>query len=52
LALTAEQMKITHTAVKIMLDDSQREQHQERRLLWSILEKLPDEHAIRAIDLH
>jgi hypothetical protein len=51
LALTAEQMKITHTAVKLMLDDSQREQHEERRLLWSILQKLPDEHAIRAIDL-
>jgi hypothetical protein len=51
-ALTPPQMKITHTAVKLLLDDTQREQHSERQLLWSVLEKLPDEHAIRAIELH
>jgi hypothetical protein len=49
--LTAPQMKITHTAVHLMLLDSGREQESERRLLWSILEKLPDEHALRAIEL-
>lgn len=50
-ALTPPQMKITHTAVKLLLDDTQREQHSERQLLWSVLQKLPDEHAIRAIEL-
>jgi hypothetical protein len=49
--LTAPQMKITHTAVHLLLLDSGREQQDERRLLWSILEKLPDEHALRAIEL-
>jgi hypothetical protein len=49
--LTAPQMKITHTAVHLLLLDSSREQEDDRRLLWSILEKLPDEHALRAIEL-
>jgi hypothetical protein len=49
--LTAQQMKITHAAVKLLLNDSSREQQSERKLLWSILEKLPDEHVMRAIDL-
>jgi len=49
--LSAEEMKIAHTALKLLLNDSQREQHAERELLWQILNKLPDEHAIRAIQL-
>jgi hypothetical protein len=49
--LTAPQMKITHTAVHLLLLDSSREQEDDRRLLWSILDKLPDEHALRAIEL-
>ncbi len=49
--LTAPQMKITHTAVKLLLDDTQRDQEDERRLLWAILERLPDEHSIRAIEI-
>ena len=44
-------MKITHTAVRVLLDDTQREQAGERELLRSILEKLPDEHTMRAIQL-
>jgi hypothetical protein len=48
-ALTPEQMKITHTAVKLLLDDLQRGQAEERKILRSIIEKLPDEHTIRAI---
>jgi hypothetical protein len=51
LALNPEQMKITHTAVRVLLDDTQREQAGERELLRSILEKLPDEHTMRAIQL-
>jgi hypothetical protein len=49
--LTAPQMKITHAAVKLLLNDSSREQEAQRKLLWSILEKLPDEHVMRAIEL-
>ncbi|HEY7933631.1 MAG TPA: hypothetical protein VID48_07380 [Solirubrobacteraceae bacterium] len=49
--LTALQMKITHTAVGLLLDDTQREQEPQRRLLWNILDKLPDEHVMRAIEL-
>jgi hypothetical protein len=51
LPLTAKQMKITHSAVKLLLNDLQREQAPERELLRGILEKLPDEHAMRAIEL-
>jgi hypothetical protein len=49
--LTAGQMKITHTAMRLLLLDSGREQESERRLLRSILDKLPDEHTMRAIEL-
>lgn len=49
--LSAEQMKITHTAVKLLLDDLQRGQAEERAILRRILEKLPDEHTMRAIKL-
>ncbi len=50
-ALTQGQLKITHTAVHLLLDDLQRGQNDERQVLHSILGKLPDEHAIRAIQL-
>jgi hypothetical protein len=50
-ALSPEQMKVTHTAVKILFDDTQRGQAEERELLRSILDKLPDEHTMRAITL-
>jgi hypothetical protein len=49
--LSAEQMKITHSAVKLLLDDLQRHQADERAVLWRILDKLPDEHTMRAIEL-
>ena len=44
-------MKIVHTAVHLLRDDLQREQADELHILQRILEKLPDEHAIRAISL-
>jgi hypothetical protein len=50
-ALNAQQMKITHTALGIRLLDSTREQSEERELLRAVLEKLPDEHVMRAISL-
>jgi hypothetical protein len=49
--LSPPQMKITHTALHLLLDDLQREQDDERQLLRRMLDKLPDEHSIRAIQL-
>jgi hypothetical protein len=49
--LSPGQMKVTHTAVKIRFDDTQRGQAEEREVLRSILDKLPDEHTMRAIAL-
>jgi len=51
LPLSAPEMKITYTAVRLLLNDLQREQDAERQILWRIVDKLPDEHAIRAIAL-
>ena len=51
LTLAPEQMKVTHSAVRLLLNDLQRGQADERELLRSILEKLPDEHVMRAIEL-
>lgn len=50
-ALTPQQMKVTHTAVKLLFDDLQRDQAEEREILRGILDKLPDEHTMRAIEL-
>jgi hypothetical protein len=50
-ALAAQQMKITHSAVRLLLNDLQREQADEREILRRILEKLPDEHTMRAIEI-
>ncbi len=49
--LTPPQMKITHTALKLRLDDSRRDQADEREVLRRILDKLPDEHTMRAIGI-
>jgi hypothetical protein len=50
-SLSPPEMKITYTAVKLLLDDLQRGQKDERAVLWRIIDKLPDEHSIRAISL-
>jgi hypothetical protein len=50
-ALSAPELKITFTAVKLLIDDLQRGQKDERAILWRIIDKLPDEHSIRAISL-
>jgi hypothetical protein len=49
--LRAREMKIVHTALHLLLDDLQREQADELHVLHHIIDKLPDEHAIRAISL-
>jgi hypothetical protein len=50
-ALTPQQMKITYSSVRLLLNDSSREQAHERELLHGVLDKLPDEHTMRAIQI-
>jgi hypothetical protein len=49
LELTPEQLKITHTALRSLLDDFGHEQAEIQALIQEVLAKLPDEHAMRAI---
>ena len=51
LELTAAQLKIVHTALKSLFDDLGREQHDVKRVVADVLDKLPSEHDMRAIDL-
>ena len=51
LRLDAADMKITWSAVHALLNDSVRGQEDERVHLRALLERLPGEHDIRAIDL-
>jgi hypothetical protein len=51
LELTPPQLKITHTALRSLLDDFGHEQQDVIAIIHEVLAKLPDEHAIRAIQL-
>jgi hypothetical protein len=51
LDLTAAQLKIVHTALRSLVDDLGRHEHDVRDVVLSVLAKLPGEHDIRAIDL-
>ena len=47
---TAAQLKVVHTALKALLDDFGHDEADVARVIHEVLEKLPDEHSIRAID--
>ncbi|HWG09285.1 MAG TPA: hypothetical protein VN672_09785 [Solirubrobacteraceae bacterium] len=49
--LGSRQMKITHTALRLLYRDLGREQAEDLERLRAILAKLPDEHVMRAITL-
>jgi len=51
LELTPAQLKITHTALRSLLDDFGHDEPEVRVIIQEVLAKLPDEHAIRAIQL-
>ncbi len=51
LELTAAQLKIVHTALRSLFDDLGREERDVRDVVLAVLDKLPGEHDIRAIDL-
>jgi hypothetical protein len=49
--LTPAQLKITWTALKSLLDDFGHDEREVQEIIREVLAKLPDEHAVRAIDL-
>jgi hypothetical protein len=51
LELTPAQLKITHTALHSLLDDFGHEQSDVHSVIREVLDKLPDEHAMRAVRL-
>ena len=51
LELSPAQLKLTHTALRSLLDDFGHDEPEVTRIIHEVLEKLPDEHAIRAIQL-
>jgi hypothetical protein len=51
LNLTAAQLKIVHTALKSLRDDLGREEHDVLDVVKAVLDKLPSDDDIRAIDL-
>ena len=51
LELTPQQLKVTHTALKSLLDDFGHDEKLVGRVIHEVLGKLPDEHSIRAIQL-
>jgi hypothetical protein len=51
LELTPAQLKVTYTALKTYFDDLGHDEHDVRDVVREVLDKLPGEHDIRAIDL-
>lgn len=51
LELSPAQLKITHTALRSLLDDFGHDESEIHSIINEVLSKLPDEHAIRAIHL-
>jgi hypothetical protein len=51
LELSPAQLKITHTALRSLLDDFGHEEHDVQAVIHEVLDKLPDDHSIRAIVL-
>lgn len=51
LELTPAQLKITHTALKSFLDDFGHDERDIHDVVREVLAKLPEEHAIRSIDI-
>jgi hypothetical protein len=51
LDLTPAQLKITYTALKSFLDDFGHDERVVHDVVREVLSKLPEEHAIRSIDI-
>ena len=51
LELTPAQLKITHTALRSLLDDFGRDQREIARLIREVLDKLPSDAEVQALDV-
>jgi hypothetical protein len=51
LDLTAAELKVTHTALRSLMDDYGHDERDVIEIIRQVINKLPDEHSIRAIDL-
>jgi hypothetical protein len=51
LDLTPAQLKVVHSALHAFLNDFGHDQPDIHRIIHELLDKLPDEHSIRAIDI-
>ena len=51
LDLTPAQLKITHTALKSFLDDFGHDERYVHDIVREVLSKLPEEQAVRSIDI-
>ena len=51
LALTEAELKLTYTALHSLLDDFGHDEHELAEIVKGVLDKLPDEHSIRAITI-
>ena len=51
LDLTPAQLKITYTALKSFLDDFGHDEREVHEVVREVLEKLPEERALRSIDI-
>ena len=51
LDLTPRELKVTHTALHSLLDDLGHDERDVQAIVRAVLDKLPDEHSIRAIQL-
>jgi hypothetical protein len=49
--LTPAQLKVTHAALMSLLDDFGHDERDVRRIVREVIDKLPDEASVRAIDL-
>jgi hypothetical protein len=52
LELTAAQLKVTYTALKLFFDDLGHDERDVQDIVHQVLDKLPGEHDIRSIDLN
>jgi len=51
LELTAAELKVTHTALKSLLNDFGHDEYDVQRIVRSVLDKLPPASSIESIDL-
>ena len=51
LELTPRELKVTHTALRSLLNDLGHDEHDVRQIVRAVLDKLPERQSIEAIDL-